>query len=112
MIDELLEQEMKESKEKTTAYQLALDKSTAYFGGDELAGSTWLNKYAMRDLKGNIMESSPDEMHRRMAKHFARIELGYKANNNLNGGLNNMSYYGQHREFLSEEKIYEFFKDF
>ena len=112
MIEEKIETPVKEINEKTSAYQKVLEKCIAYFGGDELAGSTWLNKYAMRDLKGNIMESSPDEMHRRMAKHFARIELGYKANNNLNGGLNNMSYYGQHREFLSEEKIYEFFKDF
>ena len=42
-----------------------------YFHGDELAASTWKNKYA---LEG---ETTPDEMHRRMAEEFARIEIEY-----------------------------------
>ncbi len=103
---------MKENKAKSTAYQQALKKSIAYFGGDELAGSTWLNKYAIRDLNGTIMESSPDEMHRRMAKHFARIEKGYAERKNVKIDSESLSYYGKNREFLSEEKIYELFKDF
>lgn len=42
-----------------------------YFNGDELAASTWLNKYAYKD------EKTPEDMHRRMAKEFARIEEKY-----------------------------------
>ena len=42
-----------------------------YFNGDELAASTWLNKYAKRDEHGNIVEQTPADMHRRMAKEFA-----------------------------------------
>ena len=47
------------------------DELLKYFNGDELAASTWKNKYA---LEGEI---TPDDMHRRMAKEFARIELQY-----------------------------------
>lgn len=42
-----------------------------YFNGDELAASTWEKKYA---LEG---EKTPEDMHRRMAKEFARIESCY-----------------------------------
>ena len=38
-----------------------------YFNGDELAASTWLNKYAKRDKHGNIVEQTPADMHKRMA---------------------------------------------
>jgi ribonucleoside-diphosphate reductase alpha chain len=47
-----------------------------YFGGDELAADVFL-KYALRD--GNaFVETSPIEMHRRLAKEFARIEKKYE----------------------------------
>ena len=55
----------------------ALRIATEYFEGDELAGSVWLNKYALKDPKGNIYESSPQMMHRRIAKELARIENKY-----------------------------------
>ena len=42
-----------------------------YFKGDELASSTWKNKYA---AKG---EKTPDDMHHRIAVEFAKIEAGY-----------------------------------
>jgi ribonucleoside-diphosphate reductase alpha chain len=45
-----------------------------YFCGDELAASVWTEKYAARNLEGNILEQNPDEMHWRLAKEFARIE--------------------------------------
>ncbi len=51
-----------------------MKKSLAYFSGDELAASTWVNKYAMKDGNGNFLEDSPDAMHKRMAAEFARIE--------------------------------------
>ena len=43
-----------------------------YFDGDALAASTWRNKYALET------ESTPEDMHHRMAKEFARIEKKYK----------------------------------
>ena len=51
--------------------------SVQYFGGDELAASTWVNKYALRDKNGNVLEKTPDEMHHRMAYEFARKEKEY-----------------------------------
>lgn len=60
-----------------------------YFNGDELAASTWRNKYAMKG------EKNPDDMHRRMAKEFARIEAKYDADT-----------------AMSEDYIYFLFKNF
>ena len=39
-----------------------------YFNGDELAANVWQGKYAQEG------EETPDDMHKRMAKEFARIE--------------------------------------
>lgn len=55
----------------------ALAKSKEYFGGDELAASVWINKYAVKDSFGNLYECSPEDMHRRLAKEFARMEAKY-----------------------------------
>ncbi len=55
----------------------ALRIATEYFDGDELAGSVWLNKYALKDSLGNIYETSPAMMHHRIAKELARIENKY-----------------------------------
>ena len=62
--------------EKVT-YEEALEASINYFHGDELAASVWINKYAMKDSFGNLYEKSPEDMHRRLAKEFARIESQY-----------------------------------
>lgn len=66
-----------------------------YFKGDDLAAKVWTDKYALRNEKGEIVESNPDQMHLRMAKEFARIEANY-------GGPNK----------LSEEQILGLFQDF
>ena len=50
--------------------------ATGYFGGNELPASVWVEKYALRDLEDIRLESNPDQMHRRMAKEFARVEAG------------------------------------
>ena len=86
--------------------------STQYFGGDELAATTWVNKYALRDKNGNILEKTPDDMHKRMAHEFARKEKEYAEISAMNGAFAHLSEYGQKREFLSEEKIFDLFKDF
>ncbi len=48
-----------------------------YFGGDELAARVWASKYALKDSFGNLYEMTPDDMHRRLAREFARIEAKY-----------------------------------
>ncbi|HET6993174.1 MAG TPA: hypothetical protein VFJ43_17700, partial [Bacteroidia bacterium] len=58
------------SESKKLTYKEALPLTLAYFEGDELAATTWLNKYAMRSPDGLFLETSPEEMHRRMAREF------------------------------------------
>ncbi|HET6244166.1 MAG: adenosylcobalamin-dependent ribonucleoside-diphosphate reductase [Bacteroidetes bacterium] len=102
----------KKTLEKVYSYKEVLEKSIAYFDGDELAASTWINKYCMKDKEGNYLELTPEDMHRRMAREFARKESEYRDKINLNGSAKLLSAYGQKREFLSEEKIHSLFKDF
>ncbi len=78
---------------KTYTHDEALKASLEYFKGDELAASVWISKYAMKDSFGNLFEKSPDDMHRRLAAEFARIESAYQ-------------------NPLSEEEIYDLLKEF
>lgn len=55
-------------------YEEAFTKSKEYFYGNELSAKVFLDKYALRDLEGHILESTPDEMHDRLASEFARID--------------------------------------
>lgn len=71
----------------------ALEASIDYFKGDELAASVWVSKYAMKDSFANLYEKTPEQMHRRLAKEFARIESKY-ANP------------------MDEEEIFELLRDF
>jgi len=87
------------------------DDLLKYFDGDEMASNVWLNKYAMRDENGELIESTPDDMHRRMAKYFADVEEKYEFNEEENVKLK-LSEYGYNRGKLTEEKIYSLFKDF
>ena len=94
---------LKNPRAKTYAYEQVLKSSISYFNGDELAATTWMNKYAMKDNDGEFVEQSPDDMHKRMAKEFGRIEADYKLKYNLNGSAKFLSKYGQEREDLTEE---------
>ena len=78
---------------KTYTRQEALEAAVNYFKNDDLAASVWLNKYALKDSDGNIYESTPNEMHTRIAKEIARVEQKY-ANP------------------LTESEIFEAIKDF
>ena len=80
-------------KRKIYSTDDAFQASLRYFKGDDLAARVWVNKYALKDSHGNIYELTPDDMHRRLAKEIARIELGYK-------------------NPLSEEELYDVLKDF
>lgn len=80
-----------------------MSKLSEYFNGDELAAGVWQGKYAQEG------EETPDDMHRRMAKEFVKVENTYI---DSESELDTLSEYGQSRKFLSEERIYNFFKDF
>lgn len=60
------------------SHQEILEACTAYFGGDTLAANVWINKYALKDSKGNLYEKTPADMHRRLAKEIVRIENKYR----------------------------------
>lgn len=77
-----------------------------YFKGDELAASTWKNKYAAEG------ELNPDDTHRRLAKEFARIESEYDWESSKGASRLKLSNYGYQRPHLDEEAIYQLFKDF
>jgi len=78
---------------KTYTKKDVFEEVVAYFDGDELAAGVWIDKYSLKNDKGEMLEHNPDEMHRRLAREFARIEKKY-ANP------------------LPEDKIYELFKKF
>jgi len=71
----------------------AFGKSLQYFNGDDLAANVFVSKYALIDRDGNLHENTPDDMHRRLSREFARIE-------------------GKYPNPMSEEQIYNLFKDF
>lgn len=55
------------------AFKLAVE----YFEGDELAANVFLTKYALQGDNGDFLEPTPSDMHRRLAREFARIEAKY-----------------------------------
>lgn len=67
----------KKSELITWTYAEAMAVTLDYFKGDELAATVWLSKYALKDSNGAIYELAPDEMHRRLAREFYRIESKY-----------------------------------
>lgn len=92
---------------KKYSYDEVFDATKSYFNGDELAATTWINKYALKNVQGDFLEKTPADMHRRMAKMFAKIEQKYPAVK-----TKELSTYGQEREELSEEKIFNLFDRF
>lgn len=80
-------------------------KLLEYFKGNELAANVWQSKYAAEG------EESPEDMHKRMAKEFGRIEDKYiKQEKDID--WSNLSEYGKNRERLTYDRIYNLFKDF
>lgn len=57
-----------------STYQTALEASEEYFEGNDLAAKVFCDKYALRDEDGELVEQTPEDMHRRLAKEFARVE--------------------------------------
>src|SRR5690606_36024013 len=90
-----MDMEVTKPTEKATSYSLeeAYQASLKYFKGDELAARVWVNKYALKDSYGTLFELTPDDMHRRIAKEIARIEIKYP-------------------NPLNEEEVFDLVKDF
>jgi ribonucleoside-diphosphate reductase alpha chain len=78
---------------KTYSREEIYKSTLEYFNGDELATNTWINKYCLKDSFDNFYELNPDEMHKRLTKEIARIELNYE-------------------NPLLDEEIYEVLKNF
>ena len=84
------------------------------FNGDELATNVWKSKYAQEG------ETHYDQMHKRLAKEFAKVELNYQITEPLKNSdlkthkdrIEKLSKYGKIRKNLDEETIYNLFKDF
>jgi ribonucleotide reductase alpha subunit len=74
-------------------YDQAYKASLEYFRGDALAANVFVTKYALQDGNNGFLELTPDDMHQRLAREFARIEQKYP---------NPMSY----------EEIYNLFKNY
>tara|TARA_R100001443_G_scaffold24745_2_gene37260 strand:+ start:12886 stop:15303 length:2418 start_codon:yes stop_codon:yes gene_type:complete len=75
--------------------QVVEEATLKYFKGDELATNVWMTKYCLKDKSGNLLEKTPADMHRRLAKEFARVE------NKFNG-----------LRAMSEEQVYEVLENF
>jgi len=64
-----------------------------YFKKNDLSTNVWIDKYCLKNKTGQYLELSPDDMHKRLAKEFARIEQKYS-------------------NPLSEDEIYNLFRNF
>ena len=59
---------------KVYTREKALEEATKYFGGNTLAAEVFISKYALRNEKLEWVESTPDQMHKRLAAEFAKTE--------------------------------------
>jgi len=74
-------------------YETVLQESEKYFG-NELSAKVFVDKYALKDNDDNYLEKTPNDMHHRLAKEFARIQaIKYK-------------------DSLTEDEIFDCFKGF
>lgn len=60
--------------EESYTFEQAQKIALEYFNGGEFPTSVYLNKYALRNSHGDIVEPTPDLMHQRLAAEFARID--------------------------------------
>src|SRR3990170_7013296 len=49
-------------------------ETLAYFQGDDLRAHVFYDKYALRDPDGRVLEKTPPEMWRRIARELASVE--------------------------------------
>ena len=65
------------SAEKVYKKEEIFQDVVRYFDGDELAAGVWIDKYALKNANGELVERTPEDMHWRMAREFARVERRY-----------------------------------
>ena len=58
-------------------YSVAFKNSLEYFKGDELAANVFVTKYALTNRLGDYQETTPDDMHRRLAREYYKAESKY-----------------------------------
>src|SRR3990167_4663868 len=83
----------KKKTKKNYSYGEVFEASKKYFNGDDLAAKVFVDKYALVDSEENYHELTPDDLHKRLAKEFARIEAKYP-------------------NPMSEDEIYDLMKEF
>ena len=93
---------------KKFKFEEVLSSSIQYFNGDDMAATTWINKYAVKTKDGFFLEKTPNDMHRRMSEEFVRMEAKYPIDKSSKG----ISDYAKNRVPLTVESIYDMFKDF
>lgn len=88
-------------------------KLLEYFNGDEMRASVWRSKYALEN------EEIPLDMFRRLAEEFAKIEDRYNEEESKIFEIGSkdkrayqLSLYGTERDYLTEDSIFELFRDF
>jgi len=74
-------------------------KTLKYFNNDSLAAQVWINKYALKTKTGQYKESSPNDMHNRLAREFARIETVYEKIHRTKTSLTQSEIYDQLKDF-------------
>lgn len=68
---------LENNKLKKYTYEEALKLSLEYFNGDDLAAKVFVDKYALKNEKDEILEPTPREMHKRLAAELYRAESKY-----------------------------------
>ena len=91
------------------------EKRVKYFGGDDLAATVWNDKYKLGNEGSEIEESTPADMHLRMAKEFARVDSKCQSEE-LRTLIDNpelkLSDYGFNRKDLTVKEIYALLENF
>lgn len=102
----------KTEKQAFYTYEEVLEAAKNYFNNDELAATTWMGKYALKNNKGQFLELTPTDTHKRMAREFFRKENENNKKRKVKIKHTNLSLYGQVREELTEERIFDYFDKF
>jgi ribonucleoside-diphosphate reductase alpha chain len=93
---------------------------TEYFNGDKMAADSWASKYQMKDDNNIEMESTPDNMHWRLAKEFGEVEYSYRREEIEAKNIDHLSSFGrrliERRKSQSKKdvvnEIYTYFEKF
>ncbi|PSR06252.1 MAG: hypothetical protein BRD49_01460, partial [Bacteroidetes bacterium SW_10_40_5] len=90
------------------------DSATQYFNGSFLPSDVWKEKYRLTTIDGEPKEETPEDMHRRMAEDFGRIEKNYDSERKsvLKNSPELISEYGRNRKELYEDRVFQLFDEF